>query len=228
MPSVALLTGGPDYAHDFEATGTALVELAIEAGFAVRWADHPDQVTANLLDGCSALIVNALWWRMLGDVYDDWRDSWAYTTRPRLSAAIEEFVGAGGGLLANHTAPICFDDWPGWADIVGGGWVWGRSAHPPLGPVTARIVAGHPITAGLPERIDLIDEVYGDLAVHPSVEVLATARRAPDDADQPVVWAHRYRQGRVVFTGFGHHAPTFDEAAYRHLMIQALEWVTAK
>ncbi len=40
------------------------------------------------------------------------------------------------------------------------------------------------------------------------VEVLAVAKRTPDDDDQPVVWAHRYGAGRVVFDGFGHDADT--------------------
>ena len=225
MTRVVVLAGGVPHAHDFAATGAALADLYRAAGDTVAVVDHPDAVVAALA-GADVLVVSALYWTMAGDAYDAWRAEWAYTTPPATRRAIAEFVGGGGGLVANHTASICFDDWPEWGDIVGGAWQWGVSSHPPAGPVHARVAVEHPVVAGVGEQFELVDEVYGDLAVRPGIEVLATAQRTPDDADQPVVWAHRYGAGRVVYDGFGHDAASITDANNARVLTQALEWAT--
>jgi type 1 glutamine amidotransferase len=226
MSNLVLLTGGLDHAHDFPALAAALVELL--GDHHVDVVDHPDAL-AQRLDGADALIVHALRWRMLGPAYDAWRDRWAYTTPPATRAAIAGFVAGGGGLVGCHTASICFDDWPEWRDTLGGSWVWGRSAHPPLGPVQAHLVAGadHAVVAGLPDEIALRDEVYGDLDLDPGVEPLAHARRTPDDELQPVVWVHGYGDGRVVYDGFGHDVASLRHADHVRLLRQAVSWVAA-
>ncbi len=224
--TVVVLCGGADHAHDFPSTATALVELVESAGHHAELVTHPDDAARAVATGApDALVVNALWWRMLGDAYAPWRARWAYRTPPATRDALETFVAGGGGLLANHTAPICFDDWPQWGDIVGGSWRWGVSSHPPTGPVTARVVGAHPIAAGLPDSFELVDEVYGDLDVRPTVEVFAVAKRSPDDADQPVAWTHRYRDGKVVFDGFGHDADSIRDPHNAALLAAGLSYV---
>ena len=92
-----------------------------------------------------------------------------------------------------------------------------------------RIVGDHPVVDGVAAAIaghaDMRDEVYGDLVLADGVEVLATARRTPDDGDQPVVWAHQYGAGRVVYLGFGHDAESIAHPAIRHLIVQGLAWI---
>ncbi len=226
MKTLVVLAGGVPHAHDFGAIGAALTDVARTAGFEVTRVDHPDDAVAELREGAAALVVDALFWRMIGDAYDAWRDDWAYSPPPATRDALAEYVRSGGGLVAVHTAPICFDDWPEWAAIVGGAWSWGTSSHPPYGAVTARLVAAHPVTAGVASSFDLVDEVYGDLSIHPDAEVLAVAKRSADDADQPVVWAHRYGRGRVVFDGFGHDAGSIEHPVNAQILVQAMHWVT--
>jgi type 1 glutamine amidotransferase len=225
MTRVLVVTGGPDYAHDFDATGAALAALAGAVADEVDVVAHPDAAARRLADRWDALVINALWWRMLDTAYDHLRPQWGYTTSSAVRESFAAFVAAGGGLLASHTATICFDDWPEWGAIVGGAWQWGRSSHPPLGPVDARLVGAHPVVAGMPPSLELDDEVYGDLALQPGVDVLAVARRGPDDADQPVVWTHRYGNGRVVYDGFGHDTTSLVQPDHHRLLRQALEWV---
>lgn len=221
-----VLCGGADYAHDFSTTGPALVELVERAGHTAVLVAHPDEAAEELARGTfDALVVNALWWRMEADAYAEWRDEWAYRTPDETRRAIATFVGMGGGLLANHTAPICFDDWPEWGDVVGAGWRWGISSHPPRGPVAARVVGDHPVVDGLPAEFTVMDEVYGDMQVRDDVEVLVVAKRTPDDADQPVIWAHRYGAGRVVFDGFGHDADTITHPVNGALLAAGLAYV---
>lgn len=221
-----VLTGGPPHAHDFADSGGALAELVAATGRAVELVDHPDDAAERLdQGGVDALVVNALRWRMHGEAYDAWRDGWAYETSPHTRDHLAGFVRRGGGLLANHTASICFDDWPEWGDVVGGSWRWGVSSHPPCGPVSARVVAEHPVVAGLPSTIELVDEVYGDQHVRPDVTVLAVARRHADDAEQPVVWVHRYGRGRVVYDGFGHDGASIRHPDNSRLLRQGLDWI---
>lgn len=226
MSRALVLTGGPDHAHDFGASGAALAGLVAGAGFTVEVADHPDGAAARLAaGGIEVLAMNALRWRMLPERYAPWRRAWAYHTPPATRAALDAFVAGGGGLIASHTASICFDDWPEWADVLGGAWDWDRSSHPPPAEVDVHVVAPHPVTDGLPERFTLVDEVYGDQRVRPDAEVLAVARRSPDDADQPVVWAYRHGRGRVVYDGFGHDAASLTHPVHARLLHQALAWV---
>lgn len=227
MTRVVVLAGGSPHAHDFAAIGDALGDLLAGHGIEVERFDHPDRAAARLDEGdVDALVVDGLWWQMLADVYEPWR-SHAYSTPVQTRTSLAGFVADGGGLVALHTTPICFDDWPEWGDVVGGSWQWGVSSHPPLGPVMATIVAVHSVTAGLPDVVTLTDEVYGDMAVRDEVEILATARRTPDDADQPVLWTHRYGHGRVVFDGFGHDPESIENEDHARLIVQAVDWVTS-
>jgi hypothetical protein len=227
MARVVVLTGGPDHAHDFTATGPALADLVAADGHDVTLVGHPDAAAA-VLDHADVLVVNALRWRMIGDKYDPWRDQWRYDTPAATRDAISGFVARGGGLVGSHTASICFDDWPEWGDVLGGAWSWDRSAHPTPAPVDVHVVADHPVVADVPTHVELVDEVYGDLDLRPGIAVLATARRDPDDHDQPVVWTHRYGSGRVVYDGFGHDVASLAHEHHRRLLQQAVRWVAGE
>ncbi len=221
-----VLAGGSPHAHDFAACGAALVDIAAALHHDVQLVANPDEAAAVLRgDDIDALVIDGLWWRMLGDNYDQWRDEFGYSPSESTRDTFCAYVADGGGMLAVHTTPICFDDWPEWGDVVGGAWQWGVSSHPPVGRVTARIVGTHPVVAGLPSHITLRDEVYGDMAVRDGVNVLAVARRNDDDDEQPVVWTHSYGNGRVVFDGFGHDADSLHQPHHAQLLGQALTWI---
>ena len=226
MSAVVVLAGGSPHAHDFAATGAELADLASALGHDVTMTSDPD-TAAELLGDADALVFDGLWWRMLGDTYDAWRDEHGYSPSPATRAALGGFVHAGGGLLAVHTAPISFDDWPEWGAVVGGAWQWGVSSHPPPQQATVSVAAAeHPVTRGVAPMFTITDEIYGDLAVDPEVVVLATSRRNPTDADQPVLWAHRYGAGRVVYDALGHDRASLTHPDHQQLLEQALTWVT--
>ena len=224
MSRVVILAGGSPHAHDFAASGAAVAEVVSQLGHDVEVVEDPD-VAASMLHDVDALAVIGLWWRMLGNAYDPWRERHAYTTPASTRDRLTSFVSNGGGLLALHTATISFDDWQEWGDIVGGAWVWGVSSHPPIGDVQVRLVGQHPVVDGLPAEFEILDEVYGDLAIRDNVEVLAVAKRDASDPDQPVVWAHRFGEGHVVFDGFGHDVSSIRHPHNRRLMEQAFTWI---
>ena len=225
-----MLAGGSPHAHDFAATGRELAEIGAELGHRVEMFDDPDAAARRVGQGrgestVDALVVDGLWWRMLGEAYDCWRPEHGYSPPAETRSALTSFVGQGGGMLAVHTTSICFDDWPEWGDVIGGGWVWGQSSHPPYGPVTVEVVADHPVVADVPSTISLDDEIYGDLSMRGGVSVLVTGRRHPDDAPQPVVWTHRYGSGRVVYDGLGHDVESLRSPGHRRLLQQAITWI---
>lgn len=228
MSRVLVLSGGSPHAHDFDAIRPALVEVVRAGDHTVQFADHPARA-AELLgsERFDALVVHGLWWRMLDPAYEPWRADHAYETPPEVATTLADFVADGGGLVALHTAPVCFDDWPLWGDVLGASWHWGVSGHPPYGPVEATIVSDHPVVAGLGPTIALDDEIYGSMDMR-QVDVLATARRSPDDEDQPVIWTHRFGDGRVVFDGFGHNAASIHHPQNAQVIQQAVAWVTAE
>ena len=92
-----------------------------------------------LADGADLLVVNACRFRMLDERYtDEQRDEWATEATPMVRQAIREHLPAGRPLLGLHAASICFDDWPEWADLLGGAWQWEPSGHGPVAPLTLR------------------------------------------------------------------------------------------
>ena len=224
MASVVVLAGGSPHAHDYDDIGAAWQRLLRSAGHRVVAVDHPDMLVSQLDATVDVLVVSALFWQMKGAAYDRWRSDWGYTTPPATRTAISTFVAKGGGLVANHTAPICFDDWEEWGAIVGCRWQWGVSSHPPVGPCQARVVRDHAITRGAPSLVDIDDEVYGGLAVSAEVEVLGVAKRSPDDDDQPVLFTHRYHAGSVVFAGFGHHGASIEHPSHGPILLRSVEW----
>ncbi len=210
VSTVVVLAGGLPHAHDFDAIARTLAGM-FAAGGARRCA--PSRTPTGSRRRSTAptrLVVDALWWTMRDDRYERWRAEWAYATTPALRAAVERFVADGGGLLALHTASICFDDWPEWGRIVGGAWDWARSSHPPCGVVSPRVIADHPVVAGVTDVLEAQpgprDEVYGDLTCSPG----STCWRSPSGNRRTTIsrscGRHRYGAGRVVGLVFGHDA----------------------
>jgi uncharacterized protein len=213
-----VLSGGPaGSSHDFPATTARLSGLLEDAGARVEVHRDVDDAFAAL-PGAALLVVNALLWTM--------REPERYRGGPEAvspseesRAALAAHLDAGGGLLAMHTAVICFDDWPGWADAVGARWVWGRSHHPPLGPpVDVRVDHPHPVTDGV-GGFRLVDEVYSDVDMAPDVVPLLTAQ------GQPMLWAREHGGGRVVYDALGHHPPSYDVPEHREILRRAIGWI---
>ncbi|MDQ4119445.1 MAG: ThuA domain-containing protein [Actinomycetota bacterium] len=226
-----VLSGG--LTHDFPATTACLGELLGEAGFDVEvHSGRAGVETAPAaLPGAALLVVNALRWTMTGpgvpDRYRELAPAEAASPSPPARRALETHLAAGGGVLGMHTAGLCFDDWPGWADTLGAAWVWGGSSHPPLGPaVTVTPATAHPLVADL-DPFEIVDEVYSGLDLRPDVEGLLHATPPGSDAaPQPLLWAREHGGGRVVYDALGHHPPSYEVAEHREIVRRAIRWTT--
>ncbi|WP_432871067.1 ThuA domain-containing protein [Microbispora rosea] len=215
MPRNLIVSGG--VAHDFPATSAALADVLAEIGV-------ESEITEDVSGALAAppplglITVNAFRWRMDGGDFAEERDRWRFETPDSVRRAVLDHLARGGGLLAVHTASLCFDDWPEWAEILGGAWRWGRSYHPPIGPAKIRLADGHPIVEGL-SGFEVTDEVYTDLDVLPGVEPLAYC------GDQPLLWARTVAGGRVVYDALGHDTRSYENPVRRALLRRAARWL---
>ncbi len=218
MSTALLLTGGP---HPFGETTPLLAALVEDAGCAVTVVDQPDEAATHLeAGGAELLVLNTLRWQMLDPRYDATRAEHAYATPPATARVIEEWVRGGGRMLACHGAPICFDDWPAWGDLLGARWAWGQSSHPPLGPFDVQVMApDHPLVADLPD-FTITDECYGFLDHTASIEPLLTGRHA--DVDHPLLWEHRPGDGHVVVSLLGHGPESFEHPTHAEILRRAV------
>src|SRR6185437_11488462 len=218
-----ILSGG--IGHPFADAAQALADLLCEIDVASEITEDIEGGLASLAGGEFRLLtVYALRWRMLtGDKYAPHREKWAFSLSQNGRRNLAEFVTRGGGLLALHTAAICFDDWPQWKDLLGGAWVWGRSAHLPLGPIrfSAR-PASNFITAGV-ETFALRDEVYGNLDLTPDVEPLLVG--SDSGGTWPVLWTRQAGAGRVVTDLLGHDRATIEQAVHRRILTRSVQWL---
>jgi len=236
VTSNLLLTGGPT--HPFAATAPLLVDLLAERGVTTDVTSDPHEALALLAaaesghrPGFDLVTVHALRWSMGQERYAGQRAEHAVTVTDDDLAVLERFVLGGGGLLALHTAVICFDGAPRWRALCGAAWDWNRSSHPPLGPVTVSPTpAGraHEVTRGV-EAFTVEDEVYGFLDEVDGLEPLLVAEH-PEHGDRthPLVWARPVGAGRVVTDLLGHGPPAFEHPAHRQVLGRAATWAVAR
>lgn len=219
-----IYTGG--IYHEFPQMAQALAEVLSGAGIASTISFDIDDCARQLeAGGIDLFTVYALRWRMLdGEKYAALRPEWALAVAPATRRIIENHVRKGGGLLALHTAVICFDDWAEWQEMLGGAWVWGQSSHPPLQATTVRIAEPkHVVTLGL-DGFNLHDEVYRGMTLGDDINVLATASTLDDTQQHPVAWTHRHGAGRVLCDTLGHDASCIRQPVHAEMLRRAARW----
>ena len=82
--------------------------------------------------------------------------------------------------------------------------------------------------AGLPGSFTANDELYHKMQLDERVTVLAQALSPAElggtGRREPLVWAHRYGEGRVVFTPLGHDSLAWYEPGMANLLARSVEW----
>ena len=195
----------------------ALVEILSPFGLAPEVSDDPDEAFAGLGPAAPQLVAaNMLAFTMTPSRYDEHRDRWGLSLSPSARSATVDWVHGGGRLLALHTALVSFDDWPGWADLIGGSWNWERSSHGPVGAVTVDPEAGEPF--------ELIDECYLDLDLCADSHVVAAASTRGGDP-QPACWVRTVGEGRVATSVLGHDRRSLDHPRHRDLISSLVAWL---
>lgn len=224
-----VLSGGP--LHDFATTTPMLVDLLAEAGLTSTVVAEPQEAVAALRgtadgsgDHIDLLVFNTLRWTMAEPGREELRARWGVTLSNGDESVIDGFVRSGGGMLALHTAVVCFDGTPTWKGLCGAVWRWDASSHPPPGEVGVEVTETgrhHPVTAGI-ESFTIVDEVYGFLDEVADLDALCHSPHG--GRDHPLVWARSVGRGRVVTDLLGHSRDSFDHPAHRQLLVQAARW----
>lgn len=214
-----IISGG--WAHPFDRTAPFLADVLRPAGFEATIAHDVDEAADLVSQGSFDLLtVYACWFGMADARYDEVRSIWARQTPAALRSGIDAHVAEGGGVLALHTAPICFDDWPRWPGIVGGAWNWQRSWHPQPGDLVVETDDQHPIVRGL-GTFGVVDERYTDLDVSGEAEVIAWT---VDGDRQPAIWTHLDGTARVVYDALGHDERSLGHDDHAVVLRRAALW----
>lgn len=161
--NLLVLSGG----HPYEEAPFAAL-LGRLAGWRVNHLVHPEAeqaVAAGAADHADAV----LFYDMPGYEFAD-GSARSRPPSPEFTAAILHRLESGRGIVLMHHALAGWAEWPEWAEIAGG-----RFLYAP-GPVrgearldsgyrhdviyTAEVVADHPVTSGLPATFEVCDELY--------------------------------------------------------------------
>jgi type 1 glutamine amidotransferase len=103
------------------------------------------------------------------------------------------------------------------------------SGHGKHYPYTVKLVAEHPILAGLPRDWEMPqEELYFCDKVWPSATPLAEAFSREREKMQTVVWVNDYRGTRVFGTTIGHYNHTVGMPAFLDLLARGTLWAAGR
>ncbi|MGY1577477.1 ThuA domain-containing protein [Streptomyces sp. MN13] len=205
------------YRHDSIPAGIdTLRSLGAQADFSVTATEDAAAFTpANLASYEAVVFLNTT-----GDVLDTTQQS-----------ALESYVDGGGGFLGVHAAADTEYDWPYYGELVGARF----KSHPAIQQATVRNEdRTHPATAHLGATWTRTDEWY-DYRTNPrpGVRVLQTLDETTYTggemgADHPITWCHTQGEGRSIYTGLGHTAESYNDPAFRALLLGAVRYAAGQ
>jgi len=150
---------------------------------------------------------------------------------------MDDYLRRGGGLIVIHAAMISSGD-----DVAKRfGLAWDRkTTRWGVLPIPSKVNTeiDHEIFRGFPGSIELVDELYWNLAGDlKEITVLATSQagppfalKGPPTSDQldgkswPLFWTKQVGKGRVFGSIPGHNLFTFNDAYFRIILLRAMAW----
>ena len=213
-PRAMVVVNGDDIHHDLIGASLVFQQIGAEAGFATRRAAGTGRFTDPRPETAES------------DVYLFYTSGGQFLTEQQ--QALADAVAAGKGLVGIHCTNVL-----GWQDgalhpadrpmfeLLGNRYLSHGPGHHE-GRHTIEVLAGHPVTAGVPD-FELFDEYYEFELADDKVEVVAQRRRA-DGVVIPVMYAREVGAGRVVYLALGHDMRAWGEPPFRRLVRQALTW----
>lgn len=137
--------------------------------------------------------------------------------------ALLDFVAAGGGFVATHSATDTFYNWPDYERLVGA-----RFKEHPWTQRASVVVEDqtHPSTTGLGDSFALLDEFYL-FRTSPRDQahiLLRLDAGTAGDVDAPLAWCGAYGAGRTYYNALGHFDSTWLDERFQRQIIGALAW----
>jgi len=156
---------------------------------------------------------------------------------------LQNFAESGKGIVVLHHAICDYNDWPWFAEMVGGRYQVKATAErpkatfkhgqdlvvrPTMGPRQAPpVLTGGKEMNGLAMwEMHIIDETYKGMWISPEVKVLL--RTDDPTSDGPLAWISPYQKSRVIYIQLGHDHLAHEHPAYRDLVKNAILWAGGK
>ena len=152
-------------------------------------------------------------------VFYYWNHNWSTSRLAQLDAFLER----GGGVALIHSAVIADLEPETLAVRIGLGAHPKRTGYRHM-PFELRLIdREHPITRGLPGRIELLDEpcwpLIGDTN---QVHVLGSAK--VDGEPRPLLWTRQKGRGRIFASIPGHYTWTLNDPLFRAILLRGIAW----
>lgn len=134
----------------------------------------------------------------------------------------------GKGMVFLHHSQCSYQDWEGYKTIVGGKYHEEKNTPQTSNyqhDVTFTVKISdpkHPVTRGLKD-FEILDEVYGNTEVLPGVTPLLTTDHP--QSSKIIGWTHQIEKSRIVYIQPGHDKNAYQNAQYRQLVRQAINFV---
>ena len=167
-------------------------------------ADYPS-LTPALLKGYD-LVVNYI-------------SGWGAKGTRRAAGALLSYVADGGALLSLHNGIIMHTNPE--LEMMQGGVFTGHPEACMLAYTPAD--AQHPILKGI-EPFAIHEEPYR-FSIPDMLKPTMLLRYAHDGQDWPAAWVLPYGLGGVVYLSIGHSDVSFENAAFRQLIVNSAEWL---
>ena len=190
--------------------------------------DYPawQQVWLRLLPLAPRTVVDAAWDFPSAEQIDN-ADVLVFYQRGRWdderAAAIDPFLARGGGCVYIHWAVDGRGGQEEFAKRIGLASLGGAVKDPP-GPLDVDFSPGqgHPLAPHL-TPVKWVDETYWQLTGDPArLNLIATQEE--DGEPQPLFWTMEHGRGRVFVSIPGHYMWTFDDPAFRLLLLRGIAW----
>jgi type 1 glutamine amidotransferase len=174
-------------------------------GLQVAVEPHPRAFEGNLLKRVDVLVL-----------YD-----MMTTSTPAQRDRLRTFAEAGKGIVILHHAICGYVDWPWWYENVAGGRYLPTSTFQHDVTIPVRIVADHPVTAGLKD-FQIFDETYKGMWFAKNLDLLITTKH--EKGDGPIAWLGPSKTNRVVVLQGGHDKQAHLNPNWQRLVKNAILW----
>ena len=224
--NLLVMSGGN---HPYEESTPILESFLKNEGHEVTVTENASVLSdQDKMNGYDALVFNTM---RTGD------DAMTRSERAGMTSYIEN----GKGFVCIHISGCAAEDWPEFYDITGGGWVLGKSYHPPYGQFTVNVnQSTHPGALGISDFVTN-DELYlGNIEYKDGNDVFITSNHREGTYPRnnpkgdlmhmpggtfPLGWTRMFGRGRVYVTLLGHNGLSFQTPQFQQVILNGVRWV---
>ncbi len=232
-PAVLVFSKTNAFRHEeaIPAAGALLAKVAKDKGWGIFQTENGAAFSPEILARFDAVVFS----NVSGDVFT-----------PEQRKALKSYLESGGGYVGIHAAgDNSHAAWDWYMNDILGTTFTQHTMAPQFQEAVVNVEdKAHPATQGLPASWRRTEEWYSfDKSPRKTgADVLITVDEKTYNpvgmfskdlrmGDHPVVWSRCIgpaggKQGRVLYTAFGHRAEAFAEPETRALLVNALEWTT--